>query len=107
MRIGVADAHYFRGMALRGLGDGAAAAASLAAGREVAEAIGVRRMLWKILGALALLKDEGEAAVAGSAEELRVEARETIGYIADRVGSEERRVAFLSLPEVDVLIRDM
>ncbi|HMA34332.1 MAG TPA: hypothetical protein VKY74_07590, partial [Chloroflexia bacterium] len=95
------DALYIQGTALRQLGRLAEARTSLQEAHRVAEAGNARRILWRILDALAQL-----AAAGGdhaSAAQLRRQARAIVDYIAREAGAPELRAAFLARPDVQAL----
>ncbi len=98
MRFGLGDLYYWRGLALHATKEPEAARASFLSARAIAEETGARRILWKILTALAQM--EAQAGAIKEAETLQGQAAEIIHYIADHAGSEEGRSSFLSRAEV-------
>ena len=100
LRIHLPQALYLKGVALQRSGREQAAREVLHEARDAAEAIGSRRVLWRILRVLARL--EGDAAEAAS---LRREAREVIRYIVGHTDQTQLRASFLSLPEVRDVLR--
>ena len=109
MRPFTADALYLKGRAVLVQGSVEAARAVLTEARAEAEALGSRRVLWRILAALAEIEvGRGHAA---EAQTLRQQAREVIHYIADHcppdpsAGSgQSLRASFLHLPEVQAVL---
>lgn len=86
------------GKSLLALGELDEAQNVLQEARSKAGELGSRRLLWQILAAMAeVARGRGDR---GEARSLRVEARQTVEYIADRVGSGDLRQSFLNLPLV-------
>jgi hypothetical protein len=108
-RTFLATGLFYKGRAQQLLGQLEEAAAVLNEARAEAEALGMRRILWRILAALSML-----AAGRGNATEaqaLRRQARQSILYIADHcppdpsAGSgQSLRDSFLHLPEVQAVL---
>ncbi len=103
-RISRLDFLILRGRALHALGRSEEARRFLTEAVSEAEAIGARRSLWPAL--LALRELELQQGDAVEAEALRARAVETINYIADHVGNNDRRASFLTLPEVRAALID-
>ena len=95
MRSEMPGALYLQGQALLGLRRKAAARDCFLKARTEAEAIGSRRMLWRILAALASIED-----VPAEGERLRRQAQETVEHIIRHISDPELRTSFLNLPEV-------
>ena len=102
IRLFVPEALYLKGKALLGLGRGEAAREHLREARTEAEALGSRRMLWRILDALSWLESDTTRAAA-----LRQEAREIIRYMVAHIDQDDLRATFLSSPDVRAAIRPM
>jgi DNA-binding SARP family transcriptional activator/tetratricopeptide (TPR) repeat protein len=95
LRIFIPEALYLRGQTLVAMGQTEAARGTLLQAQAEAEALGSRRMLWKILFALSQLEtDPAEAA------QWRQQAQEIVAYIAANVSDPELRASFLRLPQV-------
>ena len=62
------------------------------------EALGERRIRWKILAALSQI--ETQLGNTAEAEMLRLQAQEIVKNIVAHIGTDERRKSFLALPEV-------
>jgi tetratricopeptide (TPR) repeat protein len=106
VRSFLATVLYYKGRALQLLGQLEEAAAVLSEARAEAEALGIRRDLWRILAALSDPRlDRGEAGRghADEAQTLRQQARDVITYITDHCPS-DLRASFLSLPEVRAVL---
>lgn len=99
----VPEALYLRGLALINMSQPEAGQAALREARAEAEALGVRRLLWRILAALGDL--EAERGNQAEATALRMEARAIIAYIADHCPPRLRE-SFLNLFDVKRLISD-
>jgi predicted ATPase/class 3 adenylate cyclase len=98
----LADILLQRGRALRRLGRTDDAREAMAEARAEAEALPARRVLWRILAAMASV-----AAEDGDAEREKVlyrEAREIVAFIADHAGTAELRACFLSRPDVRAVL---
>ncbi len=91
-----------RGLALLRQGDIHGARQALEGARAESEAIGSRWALWRVLhaGARAAEHDGDKRA----AERWSAEGRAVASYIADHMGDESLREAFLSIPEVRELL---
>lgn len=92
IRSGLPDALYLKGQALIGLGQPGEARRILEDARVEAVRLGARRVLWHILECLADLVEED------AAEELRLQARAAVEYIAAHTSSEKLRASLLGLP---------
>jgi tetratricopeptide (TPR) repeat protein len=99
MRSGLPEALYLQGKALLGLGQNETARVRLLKARLIAEEIGERRILWRILGALSQL--EGDRT---EAESLRKGSREIVQYIADHIYQDTLRASFLSQSNVRAVL---
>jgi len=99
MRSGLPEALYLRATALMGLGEHQGARDRLLEARAEAEAIGSRRILWRVLEALSQLEGGAERV-----EQLHREALQVIGFIADQIDREDLRAAFLAQPDVQAVI---
>ena len=99
MRSGLPEALYLQARALMGLGQPEDGRDRLLEARIEAEAIGSRRILWRVLEALGQL--EGDA---GRAEELHREALQVIDYIAEHIDREDLRATFLGQPGVRAVV---
>ena len=97
IRTLVLDLLFMRAQALMGLEEREAARACLTEARTEAEALGSRRMAWRILAALSDI--EAQDGNANEAATLRAEAREIVAYIADHCPP-DLRASFLQLPAV-------
>ena len=102
---------FYKGRAQQRLGQLEEAAAVLNEARAEAEALGMRRILWRILAALAEIEAGRGTLRAAEAQALRRQAREIILYIADHcpqalsTGSgQSLRASFLRLPEVRAVL---
>jgi class 3 adenylate cyclase/tetratricopeptide (TPR) repeat protein len=88
-----------KGMVLEQLGQRDQAREVLKQGLSESEAMGERRMRWKLLAALAgLSENDSEAEAFGAA------AAEAINFLADRAGREAHRVSFLAREDVQAVI---
>jgi tetratricopeptide (TPR) repeat protein len=100
-RTFVATGLFYKGRAQQLLGQLEEAAAVLNEARAEAEALGMRRILWRILAALSVLAaGRGNAT---DAQALRRQAREIIAYIADHCPL-ALHDSFLHLPEVQAVL---
>jgi tetratricopeptide (TPR) repeat protein len=98
-KLNLAESLWLQGRAWLAMGQIDRAKESLLEASEVAEATSERTILWQILVSLAEVEEacgDGE-----TAERLRDEAREVVGYIVEHVG--ELRETFLERPEVKSL----
>lgn len=93
MRKYLPDCLYLQGQALQALGREETAFERLLEAKAVAEGIGSRRMLWRVLFALSRLESDPT-----EAKRLQQQAREIVAYIADHTPL-DLRDSFLSLPE--------
>jgi tetratricopeptide (TPR) repeat protein len=96
------EALYLKAKALLSLRRGAAGRDHLLEARAEAEALGARRILWRILDTLSRLESD-----PARARELREEARQVIRTIVAHIDQGELRTSFLSLPEVREAIRQV
>jgi tetratricopeptide (TPR) repeat protein len=92
------EALLIKGKALIEDGKATKAIKILEEARAESERLGERRQLWMILFELAKL--EAELGNSARAEELHIQAREVIAYIADHIDDKQLRASFLSLPTV-------
>ncbi len=99
MRLFLPRALWLRGKALLGLGREEDARDTLSEARAEAEALGSRRMLWRILSALSQLEED-----QAEADALRRRAREIIRTIVAHIDQMELRTSFLRLPEVRAVL---
>jgi tetratricopeptide (TPR) repeat protein len=98
LRWCLARALWVKGSALLSLGDATAAREAFVEARHEAEALGSRRMGWRVLLGLAASETQlGNSAAAG---EFLGQARETFRYIADHIPDPQLRAGFLALPAV-------
>jgi hypothetical protein len=100
VRLYVADLGWLEGRAHLGAGDAAGAYEAFARARDVAESIGSRRVLWRILASLAEL--ERDAAAAMLLREQATTITRDIAASLQPLGLAER---FLALPEIRALSR--
>jgi tetratricopeptide (TPR) repeat protein len=91
LRVYIPEALYLRGKILREMGEAEAAHRTLLEARAEAEALGSRRMLWQILGALSQLETD-----PAEARHLRQQAHEIVQSIAGNISNPELRVSFLN-----------
>ncbi len=98
MRVYTPELLGLKGRAFIGLGRTDEAREVLQEALSEAERQGSRRSLWTILFALSQL--EQRLGNSTEAESLRKRAREVVEYIADHVGSPERREMFFKLPAI-------
>lgn len=98
-----ADALYLKARALLALGEQDQAYETLLEARMDAVSLGSRRSLWPVLFLLSHL--ECRAGRADHTRELRNDAREIVETIAYNTGSPELSDAFLSMPEVLVIVQ--
>jgi tetratricopeptide (TPR) repeat protein len=99
MRSEMPSVLYLQGQALLDLGRTAAARHCFLEAHAEAQAIGSRRMLWRILTALASIEDD-----PAEGERLRRQAQETVEYIIRHISDPELRTSFLNLPEVQSVV---
>lgn len=104
MRPYVSDFEYLEGEAERLRGDHDAAIAALARARATAEAVGSRRVLWRILGALALC--ERTRGNVRAAEGLKERARGIVVQIADSLRPLGLAESFATRPDVRALLEE-
>lgn len=98
----LADALYLQGQALLAQGQTDRALDVLVEARAEAEALGARRILWRILFTLGQIEaDRGHAA---EAQALREQARTTVEAIANHIGATELRTSFLNQPQVQAVL---
>ncbi len=101
VRVFSPEALYLKAQALRGLHQSDQARGILNEACAEAQAMGSRRILWKILTAISEIEMHDGNAVAAQAA--RVQAREVIEYIAAHAPA-DLRASFLALPEVGALL---
>lgn len=95
---------YLKSQVLDRQGQTESALAILAEAQRAAEALPSRRMLWQILGARSEMESKrGNKKIA---QELRAQAREVVEYIVARLGSTEREISFMALPQVRSLFQE-
>ncbi len=98
-RSDLPHALYLQGQILQATDQTDAARQCFREAREVAEALGSQRMLWRVLFALSRLEADPI-----EAQRLHQQAREILEYIANHAGSPALQTSFLNRPEVrDVL----
>ncbi len=90
--------HYYRGLALKEVGQAQEAYQAMNQARDLAQEIGARNALWQILPELSNL--EAARGNPAEAKALHEQAREIIEFIADHTGSAELQASFLDLPRV-------
>ncbi|MEJ2749535.1 MAG: hypothetical protein P8183_16765, partial [Anaerolineae bacterium] len=95
----LAEAHWLQGQARLALGEINQAKEALWEAKAAAEVTGERPILWQILVSLAEVEEA--CGKANTADKLRDEARDLVGYIAEHAG--EMRETFLERPEVQSL----
>lgn len=99
LRVCIPEVLYLWGKFLKGMGETGAACNTLLEARAEAEALGSRRMLWQILGALSQLEtDPAEARC------LAQQAQEIVQSIAGSIGNPDLRASFLGLAEVQEVL---
>lgn len=104
-RWALPEFRYFRAQAMRAQGEIDDARKALTQARAEAEEMGLRRIHWPILAALAELKaEQGDTAVA---TELRGEAGNILNAMADNLPQGELRTSFLAQPEIRHLVGTM
>jgi predicted ATPase len=97
-RTSLQDAQLLRGKALLAQGRTAEARAALQEARAIAESIGSRRILWRILDAQADLEQStGDNAASNAARRL---ARQEVDWITQQLEDQGDRAAFQSSPRV-------
>jgi adenylate cyclase len=101
MRSQLPEALYLQGKALLGLSQEKAAHERFMEARGEAEEMGSRRILWRILHALAQLETE-----PSRAQEFRRQARQVLKYIADHINRPDLQRSFLGQPDVQAVIAD-
>jgi predicted ATPase/tRNA A-37 threonylcarbamoyl transferase component Bud32 len=94
MRRYLPDGLYLQAQAFRKLGQLETAQARLGEAQAVAEAIGSRRILWRVLFTLSQLEPDPI-----QAKRLHQQAQEVVEYIADHAPA-DLRASFLALPNV-------
>jgi tetratricopeptide (TPR) repeat protein len=98
----LADEYWLRGRTEMALGNYEAAREALLKARDAAEAQEEQAVLWQILVSLAEVEEA--CGDVETAERLRDEAREVVGYIVEHAG--ELRERFLERPEVVSLLNE-
>jgi hypothetical protein len=88
--------------ALIGLGEAGAAHGALLEAANLAQAMGLRHALWRVLARQADL--EAATGQPGTAAALRRHAADIVRHIADHAGRPELRASFLSLPAVQAVL---
>jgi tetratricopeptide (TPR) repeat protein len=101
-RVGLADFHYLKGLAFRAQDEFEEARRALISARTEAEALGARRIWWKVLVALAEM--EGRLDNQPRAVALRQEARTILDDIIEQIPEGEMRDSFVALPAVSDLL---
>jgi len=105
IRAYVPDALYLKSQTLlaQGLTQSEDVRAALTEARATAEALNSRRSLWLILATLSQIETEhGNHAAAQS---LFQQARTLVTFIADQIDTPELRASFLSLPNVQAVLK--
>ena len=102
VRIGLADAYFYKGRASLAQGKAKAAHHALTQAHREADALGGKRIAWQILAILAEVEEQlGNEATAA---DLRQAARTALGYVIEQIPEGELRASFLALPEVSDLL---
>jgi tetratricopeptide (TPR) repeat protein len=102
MQQWLADLYLYQGQALFATKDTEKARSSLLKARSIAEEIGSRRVLWKIIASLAEIEEHAGNSL--EAEKLWGQAGEIIDYIVDHTGGEENRASFLARTDVQKVV---
>ena len=89
---------YIQGQALLGLGQEENARGRYLDSLSEAEAIGSRRVQWRVLLALSQIEPD-----PAEAERLRGQAHRVVDYIADHIDQDDLRRSFLNRPDVRLL----
>ena len=92
---------YMQGRALLGLGQDENGRQRFLESLSEAEAIGSRRVQWRVLLALSQIEPD-----PAEAERLRSKARRVVDYIAEHIDQEDLRNSFLQQPGVRLLFVD-
>lgn len=98
VRLGLADAYFYKGQALLAQGKIEAAYQALNQARTEADDLGSRRIGWQILATLAEIETQRSNSTAATS--LRHEALATLEYIIEHIPEGELRASFMALPEV-------
>jgi tetratricopeptide (TPR) repeat protein len=104
IRVGIADAYFYKGQALLAKGEIEAAYQALTQAYAIASDLGTSRIVWRILATLAEV--ENERGNEELATKLRHEARTTLEYIIEHIPEGELRASFVTLLEVKRLLAD-
>ena len=99
LRIYSAYVLYLQGNALLGLRQKKKAWDLFTAARSEAEAIGSRRILWRVLHTLSKLEVNPD-----KIERLHLEAGQVVDYIVEHIESGGLRAAFLNLPAIKAIL---
>jgi tetratricopeptide (TPR) repeat protein len=104
IRVGIADAYFYKGQALLAQGEIEAAYQALTQAYAIASDLGSSRLVWRILAALAEV--ENERGNEQLATKLRHEACTILEHIIEHIPEGELRASFVALPEVKRLLTD-
>jgi DNA-binding SARP family transcriptional activator/tetratricopeptide (TPR) repeat protein len=99
MRKQLPEFLYLQGRILQAGGENDAARRRFGEALEACQALGSRRLLWRVLHSLSQVEDK-----PAEAQRLRRQAREIVADIADHTGDPELRASFLNRPEVRELL---
>jgi hypothetical protein len=100
-RPGIPEILLHKAAALAGLGELESAMATLQEARSMAENLGARQDLWRILAAQAALETQGDDDALAAAS--RAQAAGIVAEMADRLTAGGLRESFLARPEVKAL----
>jgi tetratricopeptide (TPR) repeat protein len=96
------DFYYNLGLGLVGKGNLSKGLEALSKARSIAQDVGLRRILWQILAAMAdVVEVQGDALEANT---LRNQAREVVNYLANNIGDDVLKDSFQSIPAVHELL---
>src|SRR3970040_2850866 len=98
IRCWASDARELKARALRALGETGPARQLLEEALAEAEALGSRRILWRLLADLSEM--EREAGHPAEADALAKRAAQVVAYIAEHISAPDLRQSFLSQPSV-------
>ena len=98
VRLGLADAYFYKGRALLAQGKIEAAYQAFGQARTETDDLGSRRIGWQILATLAEIETQRSNSIAATS--LRQEARTTLDFIIKHVPEGELRASYMALPEV-------